>query len=156
MPPRSPPRLPPRKKPGTNSLIVVVCSSRVWLQHKASCYRGHGYSNILSSLQGLHYCYTTRSDLQGGIHLVRECPTEAIRPAEAHPTAHQRGPGRSKVLSARGSWAIAPRTPGLCEDGEFQRRSAIRPCHNAELDVFQSFRTRLHRGGAHTRNPTWR
>src|ERR1043165_852070 len=39
-------------KPGTNSLIVVVCSGRVWLQHKASCYRGHGYSNRSSSLQG--------------------------------------------------------------------------------------------------------
>src|SRR4051812_41219996 len=28
--------------------------------------------------------------------------------------AHQRGPRRSIVLSARGSWAIAPCTPGRC------------------------------------------
>src|SRR3954464_2191592 len=30
-------------KPGNNSLIVVVYSDKVQLQHKASCYRGHGY-----------------------------------------------------------------------------------------------------------------
>jgi hypothetical protein len=79
-------------KPGTNSLIVIVCSGRVWLQHKASCYRGHGYPNRLSSLQGLHYCYPTRSDLQGGVHLVRECPTEAIRYAEVHPSSSTERP----------------------------------------------------------------
>src|SRR3954465_1303583 len=28
--------------------------------------------------------------------------------------AHHRGPRRSTVLSARGSWSIAPRTPGRC------------------------------------------
>src|SRR4051812_8453170 len=99
---------------------------------------------------------SARSDLQGGVHLVREHPTEAIRHNAVHPTTHQRGPGRSKVLRARGSWAVAPRTLGLCEEGEFQRRSVIRPCHNAEMDVFQSFRTRLRHGGAHTRYPTWR
>src|SRR3954465_8964684 len=33
---------------------------------------------------------------------------------------HQRGPRRSTVLSARGSWAIAPRTPGRCAQWEFQ------------------------------------
>src|SRR3954464_1938724 len=53
MTPRSVPRHPgEEEKPRTNSLIVVVCSGRVWLQHKASCYCGHGYSNRLSSLQG--------------------------------------------------------------------------------------------------------
>src|ERR1041384_8040652 len=80
------------KKPEPYSLIVVVCSSRLWLQHKASCYRGHGYPNRLSSLQGLHYCYPAHSDFQGGVHHVSECPTEPIRHAEPHPTIHQRGP----------------------------------------------------------------
>src|SRR3954471_15226015 len=46
-------------KPGNNSLIVVVCSDKVQLQHKASCYRGHGYSNRLIFPAGgallLHY-----------------------------------------------------------------------------------------------------
>src|SRR4051812_29185220 len=67
----------------------------------------------ISSLT-LHYCYPTRSDLQGGVHLVREHPTEAIRHTEAHPTAHQRGPRWYTVLRALRSWAIAPRTPGRC------------------------------------------
>src|SRR3954464_7509837 len=61
-----------------------------------------------------------RSDLQVGVHLVRECPTEDIRHAEAHPMAHQRGPRWSTVLSARGSWAIAPRTLGRCAQWGFQ------------------------------------
>src|ERR1041385_709427 len=87
------------KETGTNSLIVIVCSSRLWLQHKASCYRGHGYSNRSNSLQGCTTVQLACSDLQGGVHLVRECPTEAIRRVEAHPTAHQRGPRRSTVLS---------------------------------------------------------
>ena len=52
--------------------------------------------------------------IPGLVHLIQACPTKAIRHAEAHPTAHQRGPRRSIVLSARGSWAIAPRTPGRC------------------------------------------
>src|SRR3954465_96336 len=53
MPPRFFPRHPrEERKLGTNSLIIVVCSCRVWLQHKASCNRGHGYSNRSSSLQG--------------------------------------------------------------------------------------------------------
>src|SRR3954463_2630223 len=145
MPPRSPPRLPcEEEKTGTNSLIVVVCSSRLWLQHKASCYRGHGYSNRSNSLQGCTIVLPARSDLQGGIHLVRECPTEAIRHAEAHPTAHQRGPRRSTALSARGSLAIAPRIPCHCAQWGFQHHpqpdGMIRHGRKAELDVFQSFR----------------
>src|ERR1044071_1367345 len=100
------------RETGTNSLIVVVCSSRLWIQHKASCYCGHGYSNRSNSLQGCTTVQPARSDLQGGVHLVREHPTEAIRHAEAHPTAHQRGPRRSTSLSARGSCAYHPSLSG--------------------------------------------
>src|SRR3954468_5554405 len=35
---------------------------------------------------------TARSDLQGGVHLVRECPTEAIRYAEVHPSSSTERP----------------------------------------------------------------
>src|SRR4051812_24795306 len=53
MPPSSLPRHPrEEEKSGTNKYKDIVCSDRIWLQHKVSCYRGHGYSNILSSLQG--------------------------------------------------------------------------------------------------------
>src|SRR3954469_21113518 len=135
------------RETGTNSLIVVVCSSRLWLQHKASCYGGHGYPNRLSSLQGLHYCYPTRSDLQGGVHLVRECPTEAIRHAEAHPTAHQRGLRRSTSLSARASWAIASRTPGRWAPSGSSAAARSDPTTMLKLEVFQSFQMRPQRGG---------
>src|SRR3954465_9730837 len=86
MPPRFLPRHPrEERKPGTNSLIVVVCSSRIRLQHKASCYRGHGYSNRFNSLQGCTTVQHARSDLQGGGHLITERSTKAIRHGPTHP-----------------------------------------------------------------------
>src|SRR3954466_2615361 len=109
MPPRIPPRLPcEEENPEPNSLVVVVCSSRVWLQHKASCYRGHGYPNRLSSLQVLHYCYPTRLDLQGGVHLVRECPTEAIRYAEVHLSSSKERPSAGLNTKHKGTLDPCP------------------------------------------------
>src|SRR3954464_12522627 len=85
MPPSSLPRHPREEvELGANSLIVIVCSDRLELQYKASYYRGHGYSNRLIFPAGVHWCDTTRSDLQGGVHLVREYPTEVIRHNIAH------------------------------------------------------------------------
>src|SRR3954471_24433229 len=85
MPPSSPPRHPREEEnPEPYSLIIIVCSGKLQLQHKASCYRGHGYLNRLIFPAGVHLCYTTRTDLQGVIHLVREFPTEAIRHSVAH------------------------------------------------------------------------
>ena len=60
---------------------------------------------------------TTRSDLQGGIHLVREHPTEAIRHNAVHPTAHQRGPRRSTTLREWGSWSYHPLLSGSLRGG---------------------------------------
>src|SRR4051812_29814214 len=54
-----------------------------------------------------------------------------------------------------GHGPITPRSLGRCEDGEYHATLSwmrIRPYRNAELDVFQSFRTMLRCGGAHTRN----
>src|ERR1041385_7280708 len=73
------------RNPEPYSLIVIVCSGKIQLQHKASCYRGHGYSNRLKSLQGYSNVQPARSDLQGGGHLVRERSTEAIRHSAIHP-----------------------------------------------------------------------
>src|SRR3954464_12760416 len=105
------------EKRGTNSLIVIVCSGRVWLQHKASCYHGHGYANRLSSLQGLHYCYPTRLDLQRGIHLVRECPTEAIRYTKVHPSSSTERPSAGLILSTKELWTPILCTPARCVAG---------------------------------------
>src|SRR5438874_13820221 len=86
MSPSSRPRPPSEQEnPEPYSLIVVVCSGKIQLQHKASCYRGHGYSNRLNSLQGCTTVQPARSDLQGGGHLVRERSTKAIRHITAHP-----------------------------------------------------------------------
>src|SRR3954468_20476993 len=118
MPTRSPPRLPcEEENPEPISLVIVVCSSRVWLQHKASCYHGHNYPNRLSSLQGLHYCYPTRSDLQGGVHLVRECPTEATRYAEVHPSTSTERPSAGLLLSTKELWTPVLCTPARCVAG---------------------------------------
>src|SRR3954462_1245229 len=43
-----------------------------------------------SSVQGCTSVTLQRSDLQGGVHLVREHPTEAIRHKVAHPSAINR------------------------------------------------------------------
>src|SRR3954471_10057262 len=75
MPPSSPPRLPcEEENPEPYSLIVIFCSGKIQLQHKASHYRGHGYSNRLNSLQGCTTVQPARSDLQGVGNLVRERP----------------------------------------------------------------------------------
>src|SRR3954464_12994758 len=86
MPLSSLPRLPCEEEdPEPYILIeVVVRSGKIRLQHKASCYRGHDYSNRLNSLQGCTTVQPTCSDLQGGGHLVRERSIEAIRHAAIH------------------------------------------------------------------------
>src|SRR3954471_3422507 len=71
--------------PEPYSLIVIVSSGKIRLQHKASCYRGHDYSNRLNSLQGCTTVQPTSSDLKGDGNLVRQSSTEAIRHAASHP-----------------------------------------------------------------------
>src|SRR3954467_2548782 len=86
MPPSSLPRLPYEEEDSEPcSLIVVVCIGKIQLQHKASCYRGHGYLNRLNSLQGCTTIQPACSDLQGGGHLVKERSTKVIRHAAIHP-----------------------------------------------------------------------
>src|SRR3954471_18131726 len=85
MPLSSPPRHPREEEnPEPYNLIIIVSSGKIQLQHKASCYRGHGYSNRSIFPAGVHLCYATRTDLQGGGNLVRERSTEAIRHFIAH------------------------------------------------------------------------
>src|SRR3954468_20348946 len=103
MPLSSLPRLPcEEENPEPYSLIVVVRSGKVQLQHKASCYRGHGYSNRLNSLQGCTTVHHARSDLQGDGHLVRECSTEAIRHIATHPSLSREAIRRTISDALRG------------------------------------------------------
>src|SRR3954462_11295696 len=85
--PSSLPQHPPRgRQLGTNSLIVIVASSMIWLQHKASLYRGHGYSNRLIFPAGVHWCDTTTHGSPGWGNRVLERSTEAIVHKVAHPS----------------------------------------------------------------------
>src|SRR3954468_15788375 len=103
MPPSSLPRLPCEEEDlEPYSLIVIVCSGKIQLQHKASYYRGHGYSNRLNSLQGCTTVQPARSDLQGCGNLVRERPTEAIRHDAVHPRLNREAIRRTISYAPRG------------------------------------------------------
>src|SRR3954462_3192977 len=54
-----------------------------------------------SSVQGCTSVTLQRSDLQGGVHLVREHPTEAIRHKVAHPSAINREVIRGTISYVR-------------------------------------------------------
>src|ERR1041385_1284453 len=115
MPPSSPPRLPcEEENPEPYSLIVVVCSGKIQLHHKASCYRGHGYSNRLNSLQGCTTVQPACSDLQGGGNLVRECSTKAIRHDAAHPRLNKGAIRRTISYATRGLGTLTLHAPARC------------------------------------------
>src|SRR3954471_13309886 len=83
MPPSSPPRHPCEEEdPEPYNLIVIVSSGKIQLQHKASCYRGHGYSNRLIFPTGVHWRDSTtlgspgwREPCQGTLH--QRYPTQS-------------------------------------------------------------------------------
>src|SRR4051812_15951651 len=115
MPPSSLPRLPCEEEdPEPYSLIVVVCSGKIRLEHKASCYHGHGYSNRLNSLHGCTTVQPACSDLQGGGHLVRERSTKAIRHAAAHPTLIRESICWTISYAIRGLGTLPLHAPARC------------------------------------------
>src|SRR4051812_40806621 len=118
MPPSSPPRLPcEEENPEPYSLIVVVGSGKIQLQHKVSCYRGHGYSNRLNSLQGCTTIQTACSDLQGGGNLVRERSTKAIRHDATHPRLNREAIRRTISYAIRGLGPSPLHAPARCVAG---------------------------------------
>ena len=100
--------IPRRRQPGTNSLIEVVCSSMIWLQHKASCYRGHGYSNRLIFPTGVHWCHTTRSDPRVSYTLFRHVRPRGVRYAEVHPSSSTESPSAGLNPKYAGPWTPTP------------------------------------------------
>src|ERR1041385_7065633 len=118
MPPSFPPRLScEEENPEPYSLIVIVCSGKIRLQHKASFYRGHGYWNRLNSLQGCTTVQPACSDLQGGGHLVRERSTKAIRHAAAHPWLNREAIRRTISYAIRGLGNLTLHAPARCVAG---------------------------------------
>ena len=92
----------------------------------------------------MHYCYPTRSDLQGGAHLVRECPTEAIRHDVALPRLIREVPAglnpKRKGVMGLSPLALRVIMSRVNSNTTPQLGGTIRPNHIAELDVFQSCR----------------
>src|SRR3954467_10753656 len=85
------PRHPPRgRQLRTNSLTVIVSSSMIWLQHKASCYHGHHYSNRLIVPAGVHWRDSTCSDPRVSYTLFRHVRPRGVRHKVAHPSAINR------------------------------------------------------------------
>src|SRR3954470_207359 len=60
---------------------------------------------------------TARSDLPGGVHLVREHPTEAIRYAGVHPSSSTKRPSAGLILSTKELWTLVLCTPARCVAG---------------------------------------
>src|SRR3954470_10722614 len=118
MPPCFLPRLPfEEEDPEPYSSIVIVCSGKVQLQHKASCDREHAYSNRLNSLQGCTTVQPARSDLQGDGHLVRERSTEAIRHITVHPRLNREVIRRTISYAPRGLGPSPLHAPAWYETG---------------------------------------
>src|SRR3954466_10733385 len=108
MPPSSASRHPREEENTEPYSLIIVSSGKIQLQHKASCYRGHGYSNRLIFPAGVHLCYATRTDLQGGGNLVRERSTEAIRHSVAHLSDPTERSSAGLYPMYAGLWTLTP------------------------------------------------
>src|ERR1043165_6475840 len=156
MPPSSLPRHPREEaKLGTNKYKIEFLVVGSGFSIKRPVTVDTSIDRINLPCRGALIITSARSDLQGGVHLVTEHPTEAIQHAEAHPTAHQRGPRRSTVLSARGSWVIAPRTPGRCAPSGSSAAARSDPTTMMNWTSFRAFE-RDHTAESPHRNLTWR
>src|ERR1041385_1343311 len=160
MPPSCLPRLPCEEEdPEPYSLIVVVCSGKIQLQHKASCYHGHDYSNRLNSLQGCTTIQPARSDLQGGRNLVRERSTKATRHGAAHPRLNREVIRRTISYALRGLGPSPFHAPARSESGRRSKKQIRihRPDEDtphpgnqaAVLLTFEELSNELRRSGAH-------
>src|SRR4051812_5280843 len=123
-----------------------------------------------SSLQGCTSLTLQRSDLQGGVHLVRKHPTEAIRHKVAHPLAINREVIRRTISYVRRALDPNPnvllhgaRLAGEAKTWQMQnkhccskRRQHHFPAQAAVLLTSEDPRTRLRCKGAHTPYPTCR
>src|SRR3954465_82598 len=120
-------------------------------------------------MQGCTSVTLQRSDLQGGVHLGREHPTEAIRHKVSHPSNSTERSSAGLYPMYVGLWTL-PRTysctvrgwPVKQKQNQIQitllkqRRQHHFPAQAAVLLTSEDPRTRLRCRGAHTRNPTCR
>src|SRR4051812_14125817 len=104
MPPSSPPQHPSEEEnPEPYSLIIKVCSGKIQLQHKASCYRGHCYSNILLFPAGVHFVTLPQRISRVAGTLLGNAP-EAIRHFVAHLSTSTERPSAGLNPKYAGPW----------------------------------------------------
>src|SRR3954464_813033 len=123
-----------------------------------------------SSLQGCTSVTLQRSDHQGGVHLVREHPTKAIRHKVAHPSAinievirrtisyvrRALDPNLNVLLhGARLACEAKPKKMQIHTPGQIRQHHHF-PAQAAVLLISEDPRTRLRCRGAHTPYPTCR
>src|SRR3954467_10939100 len=110
MPPSSLPRHPREEaKLGTNKYKIefVVVGSGFSIKRPVTVDTAIDRINL--PCRGALIITSARSDLQGGIHLVRAHPTESIRYARVHPLSSIERSSSGLLLSTKELW-----TPVLC------------------------------------------
>src|ERR1041385_7417567 len=108
MPPSSPPRHPREEEdPEPYSLIVmfVVVISNFSIKRPVTVDTAIDRSIFPA---GVHLCYATRTDLQGGGNLVREHSTEAIRHFIAHLSNSTERSSAGLYPMYAGPWTLTP------------------------------------------------
>src|ERR1041385_7443041 len=104
MPPSSPPRHPREEEnPEPYSLIIIVLVVRFSFSIKRPVTVDTAIDRSIFPA-GVHLCYTTRTDLQGGGNLVSERSTEAIRHFVAHLSNSTERPSAGLNPKYTGPW----------------------------------------------------
>src|SRR4051812_39443692 len=118
MPPSSLPRHPREEaKLGTNKYKILSVLVRSGFSIKRHVTVDTTIDRINLPCRGALIITSARSDLPGGVHLVREHPTEAIRYDGVHPSRSTKKPSAGLILSTKELWILVLCTPARCVAG---------------------------------------
>src|ERR1041384_1190028 len=118
MPPSSLPRHPhEEEKLGTNKYKIWFVAIESGFSIKRPVTVDTAIDRINLPCRGALIITSARSDLQGGVHLVREHPTESIRYAGVHPSSSTERPSAGLILSTKELWIPVLCTPARCVAG---------------------------------------
>src|SRR3954463_3002125 len=118
MPPSSLPRHPRKEaKLGTNKYKIEFVVGGSGFSIKRPVTVDTAIDRINLPCRGALIITTACSDLPGGVHLVREHPTEAIRYAGVHPSSSTKRPSAGLILSTKELWTLVLCTPARCVAG---------------------------------------
>src|SRR4051812_17367884 len=112
MPPSSLPRHPREEaKLGTNKYKIYFVVVGSGFSIKCPVTVDTAIVRINLRCRGALIITSARSDLQGGVHLVREPPTVASRYAGVHPSRSTERPSAGLILSTKELWTLVLCTP---------------------------------------------